>query len=48
MDWLGLMKDHRQQLQHCRDDFDLPGMADKGGCKKPGACLAKELDGFDG
>ena len=47
MDWLRLMKDHiASSCSIARDDFDLPGMADKGGLQKAWRLFGKELDGL--
>lgn len=41
-DWLRLMKDHiASSCSISRDDFDYTDLADKGACRRPGACLAR-------
>ena len=47
MDWLRLMKDHiASSCSISRDDFDLAGLAGKGGLQKAWAVFGEELDGL--
>jgi type I restriction enzyme R subunit len=46
-EWLRMMKDHiASSCSISREDFDLPGMADKGGLQKVWSVLGVELDGL--
>ncbi|MBL8513573.1 MAG: DEAD/DEAH box helicase family protein, partial [Betaproteobacteria bacterium] len=46
-EWLRMMKDHiANSCSISREDFDLPGMADKGGLQKVWGVLGGELDGL--
>lgn len=47
MEWLRLMKEHiATSCSISRDDFDLPGMGEKGGLQKVWGVFGKELDGL--
>jgi type I restriction enzyme R subunit len=46
-EWLRLMKDHiASSCSISRDDFDLPGLSEKGGLQKAWGVFAQELDGL--
>jgi type I restriction enzyme R subunit len=46
-EWLRLMKDHiASSCSISRDDFDLPGLSEKGGLQKAWGVFGQELDGL--
>ena len=48
-EWLRLMKDHiASSCSINREDFDLPGLAEKGGLQKAWGLFGNELDGLMG